>query len=152
MYRQEQYENIREAFRGALSRQIDVKQIHTTKTLSDATGIGEGTIRDYKAGRSVPEWASMVALMKALPPDFAEAVLAPTGLGGVQRIKEVEMSGRSIAERLANRLTALLAALTDRRVDHRETKQLSPEFRSCGVEMIEFAKALDDGAVEEQFH
>ncbi|HYH38984.1 MAG TPA: helix-turn-helix transcriptional regulator [Azospirillum sp.] len=146
----EQYANTREAFRRALNRQVNERKVHTVKTLADAVGVSVSTIQAYLAGRSMPEWHTMVLLLRELPPQFAEEALAPAGLGGVRRVDEMENCGATQMARLAGRMHKLADALADNRIDHRESRELTPEMRALGVECIEFAASLEAGAVKEQ--
>ena len=73
----------------------------------------------------------MLRLMAVLPPEFADAVLAPANLGNVSRIHRGRGSSLDV-HALASQLNSLIAqALADDGIiDHLEEADMEPTVRS----------------------
>lgn len=115
---------------------------YSAEALGEATGIPARTIYSYMQG-ATPSLHNMIRLMAVLPPAFANHILASAGLGGARRMDcGGDACGQTHMARMAARMHKLADALADGRVDHREARDLAPEFRELGTECIEFAARL----------
>jgi len=129
-------------FGDALQLFIGRGRRYSAETLAEAADIPARTIYSYMQG-STPSLCNMLRLMAVLPPAFANHVLSHAGLGGVRRLEPSgQACGQTHMARMASRLHKLADALADGRVDHREARELAPEFRELGTECIEFAARL----------
>lgn len=100
--------------------------------LAAATGIPPATLKSYQDGRATPGHGYLLTLIRALPVEFAAAVLEPAGISHLARLDDDAAGATSYA--LNATVTALCgslgAALADGRFDHREEAALEPQVRA----------------------
>jgi len=116
---------------------------YSLASLAAATGIGERTLKSYQQGEATPGYPHLLRLLAVLPVEFGDAVLAPAGVGRLQRIEGEEPDGFTAMEQVCRRAAMLGSALADRKIDHRERLQLLPEIRALAAEMTAFAAGLE---------
>jgi hypothetical protein len=138
----EQVKNTREVFKNIFALYVGQGRRYSVETISDATGISAATLNKYRRGESCPEWPQAVAIMGALGPAFASAILAPAGLGGVRKVEEETTDAGHMLSRMLDEGAALARAWEDRRIDHREAADLEKRFEKIGVECIGFARTV----------
>ena len=114
-----------------LRRYVGLGRPFSVTEFAKATSIPERTLKSYQGGQATPSFAYMLRLMAVLPPEFADAVLAPANLGNVSRIHRGRGSSLDV-HALASQLNSLIAqALADDGIiDHLEEADMEPTVRS----------------------
>lgn len=126
-----------ETFTDALRRLVGRGKEWSVAALSEATGIDERTINSYRTGETAPCLHKLLRIAAVLGPAFVTEVLAPAGLGGVERIGHAESDAQSVVRRLVGQTREILERLADGVFDHRDKAV-------TGVELVELAALLEE--------
>lgn len=124
-----------EVLTDALRREVGPGKPLSRPGLAELTGIEERTIAAWLAGGACPNLDRLMRLLAVLPPRFADALLAPAGLGGV-RLLTGEAGSLEINRQAAGLVALIGEHMADGRIDHREEALQEASMR-------ELARAID---------
>lgn len=118
----------------ALSIRVGREKRYSFRSLSEATGIPERTLRSYVDGTTAPLHA-FLTLCRVLGPTFASDVLDAAGMTAKLCVPEDAEYMPTLAASCT--FSAMLSdAFADGKVDHRERAQLQPVAASL-IDMLE---------------
>ncbi|MBC05693.1 hypothetical protein [Thalassospira sp.] len=115
----------------------------TIKDLAARTGIKTRTLEGYRDHDCGPSGHKLMVLMDALPPRFANQILAMIGMGGAKQMTPEEISFHEVAEGAASYTAMFLNFMADGRIDHVERPELVKVARRMHDNLASFLHAND---------
>lgn len=133
----EQLVNTRHLFCRYLNVYVGPGRMFSVEVIASGIGSNPDTVRRWLRGESCPEWHNAVAILAILPPEFANAVLAPAGLTGARRIGG-DCSHAETLREITEAAAALAAGLADGRIDHTERPTIRRELSEAMVAIAQW--------------
>lgn len=128
----EHMRNIRQLTCRLLNVYIGPGRLYPVEIIASGISVSADTVRRWLRGESCPEWPNLCALMAILPPEFANASIAPAGLTGARRIDGDTTDAETLCD-LTEAAAALARALEDGRIDHTERPGVTTQLREAQV-------------------
>ncbi|SBV94034.1 conserved hypothetical protein [uncultured Alphaproteobacteria bacterium] len=128
----EHMQNVRQLLCRCLNVYVGPGRLYPVEVIASGIGTSADTVRRWLRGESCPEWPNLSALLAILPPEFANALLAPAGLTGARRIDGESTHGETLRE-ITEAAATLAAALADGRIDHTERPKVVKELTEAMV-------------------
>lgn len=135
-----------EAFTDALRRHVGLGKDWPVEKLSEATGIDQRTLRAYHTGENAPCLHKLLRIGAALGPAFMSDVLAPAGMGGVERIGAAESNAQIVAGELVEKANEILKRLADGVFDHRDKLAVAPLLSQLAALLEQQSRAMCEEA------
>ena len=131
-----------DAFRHRVGRGIGKLSV---ADLADVIDMQPRTIKSWRDGDVLPQWAGMLRLCAHFGPAFASELLAPAGLGGVERIVVAEADPQGVASDLVAAAHDLLERLRDGKFCHVDRAEAAPKLLELSRQLEAQANALGSG-------
>ena len=110
--------------------------------LADALDVQARTVKAWRDGDTLPHWTLMLRVCAHFGPAFASELLAPAGLGGVERVAVADADPQGTAADLVRAANDILDRLRDGRFDHRDRAQTAPALLELSRELESQARAM----------
>jgi hypothetical protein len=133
---------IRRSFATALRLYVGRGRPISVVALSETTGIPEATLKTYVAETASPGLENLLALMRELPPGFADSVLGLIGLAASPIDPRPRHPAGVLAD-MAGGVALFAEAMRDGRIDHLEEVQIAAEARRVAAELQALAADLE---------
>lgn len=121
-----------EAFLDAFRRRVGLGAGKlSVADLADALEVQPRTVKAWRDGETMPHWSHMLRVLAYFGPAFTCEVLAPAGLGGVERV--AVPTAQADPEGIAAALIAVAHDIMQRsctgRFDHRDRAEIEHQLR-----------------------
>ena len=93
----------------------------------------------------MPHWSLMLRVLAHFGPAFASELLAPAGLGGVERVAVADADPQGTAADLVRAANDILDRLRDGRFDHRDRLATAPALLELSRELESQARSMMAG-------
>ena len=110
--------------------------------LADVIDMQARTVKAWRDGDTLPQWAAMLRLMAYFGPAFASELLAPAGLGGVERVAPAIPDPQGTAADLVQAAHDLLERLRDGKFCHRDKAETAPTLLELSRRIEAQARAM----------
>lgn len=110
--------------------------------LADHLDMDARTVRAWRDGETVPQWHAMLRLFAVLGPDFANEVMAPSGLGGTEALAPHALDPMGITAEMAGAVSHMTDLLRDNVFCHRDRATMEPILRRLAVQLEAQANAM----------
>ena len=110
--------------------------------LADAIDVQGRTVKAWRDGDTMPYWALMLRLCCYFGPAFTSELLAPAGLGGVERVAPASVDPQGTATALVAAAHNLLDRLNDGTFCHRDRAASAPALLELSRQLEAQARAM----------
>ena len=110
--------------------------------LADDIDVQARTVKAWRDGDTMPHWAHMLRVCALFGPAFTSELLAPAGLGGVERVAVANADPQGIATDLVDVAGDLLQRLRDGKFCHVDRAEAAPKLLELSREMESQARAM----------
>lgn len=114
--------------KAALRKHIGRGSVTAVSALAARISVEERTMRSYYDGQALPGMAAFLAMVRELPPDFLNDMLAGTGKGGCREIVGETEERRALTD-LTMCAATVSRALEDDRITHNEWPEVQEHLR-----------------------
>ena len=137
------HDNAAEAFHDAFRRRVGRGPGKVSVAdLADAIDAQARTVKAWRDGDTLPLWAGLLRLCCYFGPAFTSDVLAPAGLGGVERIALADPDPQGTAADLVEAAHDMLERLRDGRFCHRDRAEAAPMLLDLSRQIEAQARAM----------
>ena len=134
-----------EAFLDAFRRRVGLGSGKVSVAdLADALEVQARTVAAWRDGETMPNWEHVLRVCAFFGPAFACEILAPAGLGGVERVEVAAVDPEGTALDLVAAALDLLQRLHDGRFNHRDRAETAPRLLELSRQLEGQAKALGE--------
>lgn len=135
-----------ETFTDAFRRHVGRGKRWSAGDLSETSGIDERTINGYQAGEVAPSLYRLLRIAAVLGPAFMSDVLAPAGMGGVERLDPEVSDAQAVARALVRQGGLVLDRLADGVFCHRDKAITGPELIELAAKIERHGRAMCEEA------
>lgn len=118
------------AFMDAMRLFVGQGRRFTYAALEATSGVKQRNLYAYAEGASYPPVDALFSILKVMPPEFGDMVMAPTELNVARRLTEEECEAFEVVQACA-RATSEAAARAPGGFNHKERGDLKPIFREA---------------------
>ena len=132
-----------EAFLDAFRRRVGLGPGKlSVADLADALEVQARTVKAWRDGETLPQWTHLLRVCAFFGPSFTCEILAPAGLGGVERLDIPDADPEATVASLIAAAHDIMQRRRNGRLDHRARAEIAPRLLELSRELEAQATAL----------